>query len=484
MTFASEEYPEYVGTIYNDMAAVYVNGELVPITGTTSGIADVNAGSFYNNTDSSINTEFDGITTNLSVAAKLVPGQENTIKIVIADVGDNIYDSALLIAADAIEIMDEVDLKAVTVDGTEEGDTMHIGFVDTHGDTIDGKDGNTDAIFGYGGADDIIAGDGNDLAAGGKAGDEWNFAGGKWVYDASAIPSGGEKGPEADQSDDTIHGGDGDDVLLGGAGNDLLYGDTGDDILNAGSGDDIAYGGDGNDTLNLEDGNDYAEGGSGDDVINAGSGDDVVFGGDGDDKLRGAEGDDTLYGGEGNDVIHGGKGDDAIEGGANVDKLFGGKGGDKISGGEGNDYIEGGAGTDNLDGGTGDDKILGGSGDDIITGGDGIDKLVGGFGADHIEGGKGDDHMWGGNWWKDGSADTFVVSSGGGKDMIHDFETDFDQIDLSSYGIEFSDVQNLITDKGWATEIDLSGLDGAQADDKLIIKSVDIDELDESNFIL
>ena len=35
-----------------------------------------------------------------------------------------------------------------------------------------------DAIFGYGGADDIIAGDGNDLAAGGKAGDEWNFAGG------------------------------------------------------------------------------------------------------------------------------------------------------------------------------------------------------------------------------------------------------------------------------------------------------------------
>ena len=139
MTFASEEYPEYVGSIYNDMAAVYVNGELVPITGTKSGIVDVNAGSFYNNTDGSINTEFDGVVTNLSVTAKLIPGQENTIKIVIADVGDNIYDSAILIAGDAIEVIDEADLKAVTVDGTQGDDTMHVGFVDTHGDTVDGK---------------------------------------------------------------------------------------------------------------------------------------------------------------------------------------------------------------------------------------------------------------------------------------------------------------------------------------------------------
>ena len=474
MTFASEEYPEYVGTIYNDMAAVYVNGELVPIIGTPNGIADVNAGAFYNNTDSSINTEFDGLTTKLSIVAKLIPGQENTIKIVIADVGDNIYDSALLIAADAIEIIDEVDLKAVTVDGTKADDTMHVGFVDTDGDTIDGKDGNTDAIFGYGGADDIIAGDGNDLAAGGKAGSEWSFVGGKWVYDASAIPAGGEKGP-VDQSDDTIHGGDGDDVLLGGAGNDLLYGDTGDDTVNAGSGDDIVYGGDGDDTLNLEDGNDFAEGGKGDDVINAGAGDDVAFGGDGDDKIRGGDGDDQLHGDDGADVIHGGKGSDVIKGG---------DGDDKISGDDGDDHIEGGKGADTLDGGAGDDKILGGSGNDLITGGDGADKLVGGSGSDTIEGGAGDDHLWGGNWWKDGSTDTFVISSGGGKDMIHDFETDHDQIDLSSYGIEFSDLQNLMTNNGWATEIDLSGLNGAQAGDKLIIKSIEPDDLDENNFIL
>ncbi len=92
--------------------------------------------------------------------------------------------------------------------------------------------------------------------------------------------------------------------------------------------------------------------------------------------------------------------------------------------------------------------------------------------------------MWGGNWWKDGASDTFIVSAGSGKDMINDFETHNDQIDLSSYGLEFSDLKNLITDKGWATEIDLSGLDGASSNDKVILKSVGPDDLDESNFIL
>ena len=484
MTFASEEYPEYVGSIYNDMAAVYVNGELVPITGTTSGIVDVNAGDFYNNTDSSINTEFDGVVTSLSVTAKLIPGQENTIKIVIADVGDNIYDSAILIAGNAIQIIDEADLTTVTVDGTEGADTMHEEFIDVHGDTIDGDDGNADVILGYGGADDIIAGQGNDLAAGGVAGNEWSLVGGKWVYDASAIATGGSGGPKLDASDDTIHGGDGDDVVLGGGGNDQLYGDAGNDVVNAGVGDDIAYGGAGTDTLNLEDGNDYAEGGSGGDIINAGAGDDVAFGGAGDDKLRGGDGDDQLHGGEGGDVIHGGKGDDAVYGGEGDDKLFGGDGNDKLSGGAGNDHIEGGAGDDKLDGGADDDKLLGGSGDDVILGGAGADKLVGGSGSDTIEGGAGDDHMWGGNWWKDGSTDTFVVSAGGGKDMIHDFETGHDQIDLSSYGLEFSDLQSLMTNQGWATEIDLSGLDGGQTGDKILIKSIDPDDLDESNFIL
>ena len=120
----------------------------------------------------------------------------------------------------------------------------------------------------------------------------------------------------------------------------------------------------------------------------------------------------------------------------------------------------------------------------MIDGGAGADKLVGGHGSDTIQGGAGDDHMWGGNWWKDNSADTFVAAAGGGKDIIHDFETEHDQIDLSSYGLEYSDLQAAIKDKGWATEIDLSKLTDGQQGDKLLLKSVDSDDLDESNFIL
>lgn len=340
-----------------------------------------------------------------------------------------------------------------------------------------------DKLVGGMGADSIAGEQGDDLLAGGGVGAEWSLVDGKWVYDASAIPSGGDA-VAVDQSADMIDGGSGDDILLGGGGNDELSGGAGNDVLNAGTGDDVAYGGAGNDTLNLEDGNDLAKGGAGDDIINAGAGDDVAYGGAGDDQLRGGDGNDQLFGGDGKDVLHGGSGDDALDGGAGADKLFGGAGNDKLSGGEGDDHLDGGAGDDVLSGGAGKDMLKGGAGNDHLSGGDGADKLVGGSGSDTIEGGAGNDHMWGGNWSGDGASDTFVVSAGSGKDMIHDFEADNDVIDLSSYGLEFSDVAALITDKGWATEIDLSGLTGGGAEDKLILKSIDADDLDESNFVL
>lgn len=340
-----------------------------------------------------------------------------------------------------------------------------------------------DKLVGDIGSDSIEGNQGDDLLAGGKVGAEWTLVDGKWVYDASAIPAGGD-GVSIDQSADTIDGGVGDDVLLGAGGNDVLSGGAGDDVINAGTGDDVAYGGDGNDTINLEDGNDMAKAGAGDDIVNAGAGNDVVYGEAGDDQLRGGDGDDQLFGGDGADVLHGGTGDDVLDGGAGADKLFGGDGNDSLSGGDGNDYLNGGSGDDVLDGGAGDDKLYGGAGNDSISGGDGADKIVGGSGADTIEGGAGNDHLWGGNWSADGASDTFVVSSGSGKDMIHDFEADTDVIDLSSCGLEYADLANVMSDKGWATEIDLSGLAGGEAGDKLILKSIDLDDLNEDNFIL
>ncbi|MEO0343063.1 MAG: calcium-binding protein [Pseudomonadota bacterium] len=203
----------------------------------------------------------------------------------------------------------------------------------------------------------------------------------------------------------------------------------------------------------------------------------------GNDSLRGGEGDDTIFGGQGDDEVFGGKDNDTIDGEEGNDKVFGGEGDDLAAGGEGDDYVDGGLGNDTVDGGAGIDTVLGGSGDDIVSGGAGNDKIVGGSGADTIHMGEGNDHVWGGQWSSDNSTDTFVLSAGSGKDMIHDFDTEKDLIDLSEYGITYEDLTALITDHGWATEIDLAGLPGASDGDRLFLKSVESDTLDESNFI-
>ncbi len=204
----------------------------------------------------------------------------------------------------------------------------------------------------------------------------------------------------------------------------------------------------------------------GNDNLRGGAGEDTIYGGGGDDTLYGGGDSDLLYGDAGNDHIQGGAGHDEMHGGAGDDKMILGRGNDIATGDSGRDFIHGRDGADAMDGGAG------------------ADKLVGGTGEDTLAGGAGDDHLWGGNWWQDGDADTFVASAGGGKDMIHDFETDHDVIDLSSYGIEYADLQSHIQDQGWATVIDLGALTGGESTDKLILKSIDPNDLDESNFLL
>lgn len=55
-----------------------------------------------------------------------------------------------------------------------------------------------------------------------------------------------------------------------------------------------------------------------------------------------------------------------------------------------------------------DNKLTGGKGKDLISGGDGDDVL---------NGGKGNDTLWGGS-----GNDTFIFNTGGGNDMIMDYE--------------------------------------------------------------
>ena len=202
-----------------------------------------------------------------------------------------------------------------------------------------------------------------------------------------------------------------------------------------------------------------------------------------DDLITGGTGDDRVFGEGGADTIHGQEGDDTLDGGVGDDVIFGDEGDDVIHGGEGGDHLEGGAGADALAGNLGDDVLMAGEGGDSLQGGEGADKLVGGAGEDRLEGGAGDDHLWGGEWSADGASDTFVFSPGSGQDMVHDFETASDVIDLSAYGITWEELQSGIQDHGWAVSIEL-GQVGGEEGDRIFLTNISSEELTAENFEL
>ena len=73
---------------------------------------------------------------------------------------------------------------------------------------------------------------------------------------------------------------------------------------------------------------------------------DNIDGGAGNDTLGGSYGDDSLDGGAGNDFVEGGEGHDMLSGGADNDFVIGMWGNDTLDGGAGNDYLNGGEGDD------------------------------------------------------------------------------------------------------------------------------------------
>lgn len=204
---------------------------------------------------------------------------------------------------------------------------------------------------------------------------------------------------------------------------------------------------------------------SGNDDLRGGVGNDEIHGNGGNDEINGGEGDDVLFGDQGNDHVNGGKGNDTASGGTGDDKMLGGAGNDELLGDDGADYLHGGGDEDNLSGGKGSDKMVGGAGSDII------------------DGGQGNDNLWGGDWTGDDAADTFVFKSGTGKDYVHDFEKELDLIDLSHFGTDLDAVKEATTDLGWATVVDLQMLDGGKDGDKIVLLSVNANELTSDSFI-
>ena len=230
---------------------------------------------------------------------------------------------------------------------------------------------------------------------------------------------------------DFITGGDGDDVLLGGTGTDVLFGGAGDDLLWGGG-----YGNTGIATPDQV--RDDLDGGEGNDSLLIGR-NDVALGGNGDDEFEmeseGAESwTATMDGGAGQDIVDltfvryrtivyldptGGTEGLVLR---NMELVALGGYGSKVFGGARVDVVFGGAGIDDIDGAGGDDFLSGGGGNDILAGGDGADVLVGGSGSDLLTGGAG--------------ADIFGYlsaqdSRAGSLDIIQDFQTGLDVIDLT-----------------------------------------------------
>ena len=102
--FASEEYPEFVGSAFNDVMEVLVNGvNCATVPGTTSPVSintvnqTTNAQYYVDNATgaSGYATTMDGLTVPLECSVPVTPGVPVKVSIKVADSSDHIYDSAV-----------------------------------------------------------------------------------------------------------------------------------------------------------------------------------------------------------------------------------------------------------------------------------------------------------------------------------------------------------------------------------------------------
>ncbi len=99
--FGSEEYPEWVGTSYNDVLGIYLNGTQVAFDSGGHPIT-INGGFFTSGSvvvAPATGTEYDGSTPVLQTKAPLAGGTTgNVLTFIVCDAGDHVYDSGAFIA--------------------------------------------------------------------------------------------------------------------------------------------------------------------------------------------------------------------------------------------------------------------------------------------------------------------------------------------------------------------------------------------------
>ena len=354
--FSSEEYPEYVNGGVNDSFGVWVNGQFVEATISIAGnisIDSVNQNSNQNlyrdNTADQFNTEMDGFTYVLSFKAPVSAGQVNTIKIGIADGGDSIYDSNLLIMGDSIQTL------ALAMDDTVQLTANSSRTFDILANDRDLTNGGLTITHINGTA--VVAGETVTLGTGEQV--RLNADGTVTVFSDgdigtntltySVVDSAGNtdvgyifvKTVAVDGPDGVVEGTAGADVIdgsyLGDPDGDRVDANDGQGVSGTVGDADYIIAGDGNDTVVAGAGNDIVYAGTGDDSVSGGVGDDWVALGAGNDRFAGdSAGNDTVFGGSGNDTLDGGSGADSLMGEAGDDRfnLSAGFGGDQLIGGE------------------------------------------------------------------------------------------------------------------------------------------------------
>lgn len=325
--FLSEEFPEYVGSSYNDAFIVEVDSSTWITSGSSIAAPDniafdpagnvisVNAtGATTMSATHASGTTYDGGTPKLKASVEVDPGRHN-LYLSIFDQADKVYDStALLDSLVSAEVPDgqcvsgaQVSRKPCTIKGTRGKDRLE-GTVEE------------DVICGFGKNDVLIGKGGNDVLRGGPG-------------------------------EDKLAGGAGDDQLDGGSNDDSLRGDAGADLLDGGVGKDLVtyYTATGPALVDLA-----AETGT------APRHDSDVL-----DRIEGAFGTshaDRIFGDQHSNHLFGGPGGDLVAGRGSSDLLYGSGGADIVKGGGQGDLLLGGRGEDELDGGRRKDACYGGRG--------------------------------------------------------------------------------------------------------------------------
>ncbi|WP_299381026.1 choice-of-anchor L domain-containing protein, partial [uncultured Kiloniella sp.] len=422
LVFGSDEYPEYSDSSFVDIAGVYVNGVNYALFNNDPNYplsvmqSNIDQGNFIDNTGSLYPVEWDGFSEPMSIRAPLVQG-ENTIKIAVADTGDNSYDSGLFAygfsfldgGAVVSGILDQV-IQEEGVDSLVASEIKEELILATGaGSTVKGtaQSLNEDVIVGFETDDKIM------LQGAIFSSDDMSVTFGSAILDIDTDGDGIKETTitlEGDFEDGTFkvvnEGGDTTITYLEPQEDTTQADSSGDDLLIGTSIADTFFGYAGNDTLLGRGGSDTLNGGGGIDLIKGGKNNDLLKGGGGADFLKGQGELDTLLGGKHDDTLAGGTGNDMLKGQSGQDKLLGGKHDDTLAGGTGNDMLKGQSGKDKLIGGSGADSLYGASGDDKLTGSKGADYLVGGSGNDTLRGGSGDDTFF---FTKKGSGDDHVL---------------------------------------------------------------------------